>query len=99
MELNIGLNNNPLTFDQISETLAHAFGAKSKLMVGSYEGATEPTVVVKCPRALTPSELLLITMLCTQECIAVWHDDEGWLVKNPEHDVPYNFDRNFFIHF
>lgn len=99
-QLNIGLNNNPYTFEKITQALVYAFEGEvnftpSKAPVietrehmGVYEGRPEPTLVAKIITQMDEeSARVLTTMMAmkfTQECIGMKFNEEGTLVYNPD---------------
>lgn len=99
--MNIGLNGNPFTYEELSETLGYAFGARCQLHTGTYEGVPEKTLVALIPaQRLTFNELTLLTQLCRQECLAVYEHDkgEGFLFWNGNVEEKMQFDEQYFIH-
>ena len=78
--LNIGLNNNPFTQDQILEKLSVDYHiVASRFAVGSYDGDVEPTLVVliDSPYAHASGFIKKIEQLADvlpQNCIAVSTD-------------------------
>tara|TARA_R110000772_G_scaffold176676_3_gene288342 strand:+ start:1347 stop:1658 length:312 start_codon:yes stop_codon:yes gene_type:complete len=99
--LNIGLNNNPFSFDQICEDLNNEYqlsGPVTKAL-GQWDDNPEPTLVAyveECNKGF-------IETLCrryTQECIAVWDIEfgDGWLVyEQTFKGEKFQFDRDFFL--
>jgi hypothetical protein len=106
-QLNIGLNNNPYTFEKITEALVVAFEGEivaTREHMGVYEGNPEPTLVAKIITQMDEeSARVLTTMMAmkfTQECIGMKFNEEGTLVYNPDFKgEQYNFDSDYFIEF
>ncbi len=106
-QLNIGLNNNPYTFELITKGLVHAFEGEivaTREHMGVYEGNPEPTLVAKIITAMDEeSAKILVGAMCmkfTQECIGMKFNEEGTLVYNPEFKgEQYTFDAEYFIEF
>jgi hypothetical protein len=106
-QLNIGLNNNPYTFELITQALVAAFEGEivaTREHMGEYEGRPEPTLVAKIITQMDEeSARVLTTMMCmkfTQECIGMKFNEEGTLVYNPEFKgEQYTFDAEYFIEF
>jgi len=78
--LNIGLNNNPFTQEEILEKLSVDYDlVASRFAIGAYEGEPEPTLVVMIenPYANASGFIKKIEQLAdvlTQNCIAVSTD-------------------------
>jgi hypothetical protein len=107
LQLNIGFNNNPYTFEKITEVLVSAFGGEivgTLEHMGEYEGNPEPTLVAKIITAeeYTDAYITVSTMasMFTQECIAMKFNDKGTLVYNVDFEgEQYTFDAEYFIEF
>lgn len=106
-QLNIGLNNNPYTFELITKALVTAFEGEivaTREDLGEYITSPEPTLVAKIITQMDEeSARVLTTMMCmkfTQECIGMKFNEEGTLVYNPDFKgEQYNFDSDYFIEF
>jgi hypothetical protein len=106
-QLNIGLNNNPYSFELITNALVAAFEGEivaTREDLGEYITSPEPTLVAKIITQMDEeSARVLTTMMCmkfTQECIGMKFNEEGTLVYNPEFKgEQYNFDSDYFIEF
>lgn len=105
IELNIGLNNNAMTVEQIKTHIVKLFGSTkvdTMLADGTYIGNTEPTLVVRF-KTLKPitSVVNLIEQLCTdltQESIAFVSEDYKMLVFNKLYKGEvFDFDEKYFI--
>jgi hypothetical protein len=99
--LNIGLNNNPYSFDEISEGLDGMLGLSSPPLkaLGQWSNNPEPTLVAYVNEC-TVFDIQLLCRLYTQDCIAVWSMDfnDGWLVYNPIYeDEKFIFDKEYFL--
>ena len=92
IELNIGLGNNPMNFDQV----VRHFGINPEFGIfhfahktGEYNGEQEDTVYLKGNTTLIYSYLIArIEQLCkllTQECIAVKLNGQGILVYDTDY--------------
>ena len=102
--LNIGLNNNPFTQDQILEKLSDDYTIiNSRFAVGSYEGDIEPTLVVAIdsPYAHASGFIKKIEQLAdvlTQNCIAVSTDQFDLLCYAQGYKgEKFKFDSQYFI--
>lgn len=98
MTINIGLNNNPFKYEELSEAIGYSFGGRCQFRLGQWGETPEPTLVALLPRPLTIDELTLLLCLTKQECIAVWEDGEGYLDWHPNFPETCQFDERFFIH-
>lgn len=106
-QLNIGLNNNPYTFERITKALVFAFEGEivaTREDIGEYVDSPEPTLVAKIITAMDEeSAKILVGAMClkfTQECIGMKFNEEGTLVYNPEFKgEQYTFDAQYFIEF
>ena len=106
-QLNIGLNNNPYTFERISNALVHAFEGEivaTREDIGEYVDSPEPVLVAKIITAMDEESAKILVgamaMKFTQECIGMKFNEEGTLVYNPEFKgEQYTFDAQYFIEF
>lgn len=106
-QLNIGLNNNPYTFETITRALVYSFEGEivaTREDMGEYIESPEPTLVAKIITALDEeSAKILVGAMCmkfTQECIGMKLNEEGTLVYNPEFEgEQYTFNPEYFIEF
>jgi hypothetical protein len=92
-EMNIGLGNNPMDFDQITRhfELNPEFGAFFfGLGQSTYEGKQEPTVHIIMHNTLRYSYFIqrveALCKLMKQDCIAVKINGQGVLVYNPDYE-------------
>lgn len=102
VELNIGLNNNPYSFEQCSRILDLMFRAKSRLDISQWVENPEPTVVSRITENWEVSDILsVIERLCVtleQDAIAIKIDGIGYLVYRPDYvGERYSYDERFFI--
>jgi hypothetical protein len=102
--LNIGLNNNPLSQEQILAKLKEDYTIDAyKFAIGKYEDELEPTLVVhiKNPYARTSHFIKKIEELATiltQNCIAVSTDQFDLLVYAQNYNgQQYKFNNQYFI--
>jgi hypothetical protein len=100
--INIGLNNNPLTLEEIAKLLNQfkLFGLTDYAeKLGEYVGAEEPTFVGEL-EVMTTNFAEALCEIMTQDCIAIYnHDWEvGELVYNPLYEgEKYEFDPKYFL--
>ena len=104
VRLNIGLNNNPHSTEDILGVLKVFLSVDShSVQVGRWEGADEPTLVVT---ALTErgfdnikAFVAELTLHLTQDAIAFKYGGQGVLEYNPnyEGDERYEFNEEYFI--
>ena len=100
--INIGLNNNPLTLEEIAKLInqCKVFGlTKYAEKLGEYDGADEPTFVGEL-EVMTSNFVEAFCEIMTQDCIAFYnHDKEvGELVYNPLYEgEKYEFDMKYFL--
>jgi hypothetical protein len=100
--INIGLNNNPLTLEEIAKLInqCKVFGlTKYAEKLGEYDGADEPTFVGELD-VMTSNFAEAFCEIMTQDCIAFYnHDTEvGELVYNPLYEGDkYEFDPKYFL--
>ena len=100
--LNIGLNNNPKTTEEITQTLNKLVGrapVKRSLVDGEYKGDVEPTLVLVYENErLTRVQLQTLCEQTTQEAIALKRDGKGRLVFNPNYrGQKFTFNQDYFI--
>lgn len=106
-QLNIGLNNNPYTFELITKGLVHAFEGEivaTREHMGEWEGKPEPTLVAKIITAMDEESAKILvgamTLKFTQISIAMKFNEDGTLVYNPEFKgEQYTFNPEYFIEF
>ena len=106
-QLNIGLNNNPYTFDKITEVLVTAFEGEIVAVredLGEYETNPEPTLVAKIITAEEYTDAYIMTSIMatkfTQECIGMKFNDKGTLVYNVDFEgKKMDFNSDYFIEF
>lgn len=102
--INIGLNNNPLTLDQVANLLNRfkVFGLEDyQEKLGEYEDNEEPTFVGVL-ESITSNHVEALCEIMTQECIAVYNHDTkvGELVYSPLYEGDkYEFDEKYFLHY
>lgn len=95
--LNIGLNNNPFTAQEIAEHFQEFYASRGAIIetfvgIGEYVKNPEPTLVVKISTDLRSwvwwkSEVRELTIIYTQECIPVRvesTDSNGIKTRNQE---------------
>ena len=105
VQLNIGLENNPYSFDEVSGYVKWmlSFGSyEARQEVGEYEGNEERTFVASLGSSDSVEEILQFiehfTEKFTQDCIAVKIDGKGYLVYNPSFKGDrLEFDDKYFI--
>lgn len=102
--LNIGLNNNPFTQDEILKKLSVNYDVlESRFTVGSYDGDIEPTLVVLIdnPYAHASGFIKKIEQLAdvlTQNCIAVSTEQFDILCYSQGYQgKKFKFDNEYFI--
>jgi hypothetical protein len=106
--INIGLNNNTMTFNQALESLNNLEGYEvisvpSKAVIGQYVGQDEPTIVIELMTSLSNGQILVdfenLAELMNQECIAVSTDGMDILAFSKTYEgEKYNFDLQYFLH-
>ena len=106
--INIGLNNNTMTFNQVLEIVNNFEGYEvisfpSKAVIGQYIGQDEPTVVMELLTTLSNGKILVhfekLAELMNQECIAVSTDGMDILAFSKMYEgEKYNFDLQYFLH-
>ena len=104
VELNIGLENNPLGYNDIINKLNSIPGLTLSITepnMGEYEGNPERTLIVKGKfqgdQAAFDSEVKKITDESTQEAIPYTYGGEGKLVWGTGQDAKYGFDPQYFL--
>jgi len=103
--LNIGLNNNTKSANQVVQIARERLGidrATWATSMGEYLQSDEPTLVLHGETAAAfheiVNEIASLSTELTQECIAVKIGERGRLVYAPEHKGErYNFDEKYFI--
>lgn len=103
IEMNIGLNNNPCTAQEIVSVLASSFGSlKHNVQIGEWDGANEPTLVIEVLVEyeyfrIKPIVARLVHFL-TQDAIAFRFNGDGELVFNDSYTGErYPFDEKYFL--
>jgi hypothetical protein len=105
--LNIGLENNPETVENIVTTLRVLLDVNLlfRVDIGEYEGKPERTLVVLLN---PPNDNMLkdiigyLASALTQECIAIYNynDSSGQLVYSPYHrGAVIKFDMKYFVEY
>lgn len=104
VRLNIGLNNNPHSTEDILSAVALFLSIDShSVQIGKWEGADEPTLVIT---GLTERSIDAITDIIsaltvdlTQDAIAFKYGGKGVLQYNPNYsgDERYEFSDEYFI--
>ena len=104
VRLNIGLNNNPHSTEDILSAVALFLSIDShSVQIGKWDGADEPTLVVTglTERSLEDIEDIVsaMTLDLTQQAIAFKYGGKGILQYNPHYDGDerYEFDEQYFI--
>ena len=104
IEINIGLNNNPYTAQEIvSAFVGYLTSVKHNVQVGEWEGADELTVVMEFSVQNVSVEkvrnmLKSLTDVFTQDAIAFRFNGDGELVFNENYTGErYEFDENYFL--
>jgi hypothetical protein len=105
IQLNIGLENNPYSFDEVKirVNVYLSFGNyEARQEVGEYDGNEERTFVASLDSSDSVKEILQFiehfTEYFTQDCIAVKIDGKGYLVYNPSFEGDrLEFDDKYFI--
>jgi len=100
IEINIGLNNNPIPANEIIKFIGGEF--EHNIQVGKWEGADEPTLVIEFTRDIEYYRIVLLvqrmTVLLTQDAIAFRFNGEGELVFNGNYKGErYPFDEQYFL--
>lgn len=109
-QMNIGLNNNPLSMHDIATILKNTPGMRSfqfKHTDSMYNDIDEPTMVVIGRFDISfdfENQVKALCMMLTQECIAVltttFCSTEGKLIYNPEFKgKKQSFDMKYFVKF
>ena len=103
IEINIGLNNNPMSYCDVKNLLSEKYGANVQQQVGEYNGDIEPTAVAVFDIPDDYNIVQAIEKICiemTQQCIAVKVDGEGFLVYEPSWEGErYDFSDEYFLSF
>ena len=100
-KLNIGLNNNPYSSEEVINKLNGVMGdipITFSVEIGEYDGNDEPTVVVIYERYASIDKLERLCEEMTQDYIAVKIDGVGRMVFNPGYNGKrFEFDDKYFI--
>lgn len=105
---NIGLNNNPFNSIQARSIvqdilLEHAvINFDYDYVMGEFNGNQEPTLVCKFESTITEQRMneivTALTLIMTQESIAIKTGDKGKLIFNPSYEGDeYEFSDEYFI--
>ena len=105
IEINIGLNNNPSTVEEIIRDLNSSFEGsevKTQVQTGEWDGGDEPTLVVELFSDINKLELRefveFYTIFLTQEAIPFRFNGVGELVFNESYEGErYPFDEKYFL--
>lgn len=105
IEINIGLNNNPSTAEEIIRDLNSSFEGSqvhTQVQTGEWDGGDEPTLVVELFSDISEFELrefvVFNTIVLTQEAIPFRFNGVGELVFNENYKVErYPFDEKYFL--
>lgn len=104
VRLNIGLNNNPHSVEDILDVVALFLSIDShSVQIGKWEGADEPTLVVTGLTEISLDDIenivAALTFYLTQQAIAFKYGGKGVLQYNPYYDGDerYEFDEQYFI--
>lgn len=111
MKINLGLNNNPWTYEQVVDFFKMYNLKSERKDMGEWQDNPEPTAVLVIDN-VDDAEVEKWCQYFTQECIAVLRDDmsdkygslwdwetgEGSLIYNPDYTGErYTFDFKYFI--
>lgn len=101
---NIGLNNNPKTYDEILDLVSRLTKTQfiqHRLDKGEYKGDTEPTIIIVVDMEDYVGLDLVAERLCerlTQECISYKNAKESNLVYHPNYrGSKFNFNDDYFL--
>ena len=103
IEINIGLNNNPFTAQEIVSQFASSFESlKHNVQVGEWEGADEPTVVMEFYTDSSQDDIRMLfqglVYVFTQDAIAFRFNGDGELVFSSHYKGErYPFDEAYFL--
>lgn len=104
VRLNIGLNNNPHSTEDILSAVALFLSIDShSVQIGKWDGADEPTLVVTGLTEMSLEDIedivSAMTFDLTQQAIAFKYGGKGILQYNPHYDGDerYEFDEQYFI--
>lgn len=105
IEINIGLNNNPFTNEEIIRGLNSYFEGseiKTQVQTGEWDGGDEPTLVVelfsKVGRVELREFVVFFTMALTQDAIPFRFNGRGELVFHKNYKGErYPFDEAYFL--
>lgn len=100
IEINIGLNNNPLPASEILKYFD--ISDEHNIQLGEWVGADEPTLVIEINRDIeyyrVKMLIINLTKLLTQEAIAFRFNGVGELVFNESYEGErYPFDEAYFL--
>lgn len=100
IEINIGLNNNPLPFNEILKYFDTR--DEHEIQIGEWKGADEPTLVIEINRDIEYYRIKMfiinLTRFLTQDAIAYRFNGVGELVFNEDYKGErYSFDENYFL--
>lgn len=103
IEMNIGLNNNPFTAQEIVSVFTSMYQSiKHNVQVGEWDGADEPTIVMEFYSNEPVNDLRnlteALTDTLTQDAIAFRYNGVGELVFNDNYTGErYPFDEAYFL--
>ena len=103
IEINIGLNNNPFTAQEIVMPFVSSYtSVKNNVQVGEWEGADEPTVVMEFYTDSSQNDIRVmiqgLVYVLTQDAIAFRFNGDGELVFSSHYTGErYEFDENYFL--
>lgn len=102
--LNIGLNNNNKTTEQIASSLNqnNLFVKASYKTKSSYKGVDESTLIIHIKSGLKLSKIIDVIenlcLVCGQECIAARINKNEFIIYNPKFTgEKIEFNSNYFI--
>lgn len=98
MKINLGLNNNPWTYEQVVDFFKKYNLTSERKDMGEWQDNPEPTAVLVIDN-VDDAEVEKWCQYFTQECIAVLRGDlTGSLIYNPDYTGErYAFDFKYFI--
>jgi hypothetical protein len=109
-KINVGLNNNPFTFEQVNDYLRNVCAINRNIIftnfstvpqIGTYNGANEPTLVAEFESKCSQSEIIReVERLCvvfTQECIAISGTFDLLVYPITFNGQRFKFDNQYFI--
>ena len=101
--MNIGLNNNPCTAQEIVSVFTSMYQSiKHNVQVGEWDSSEEPTLVIEFYSVVSMAGMLssvsTLTRVLTQDAIAFRFNGVGELVFNENYTGErYPFDENYFL--